>query len=124
MGRYIARRFLDMLVVLLVVSVITFTLMHAVPGGPFSREHALPAETIAILNARYHLDDPLYLQFLNYINDVMVPHLTTQAPTNSLMDDYLVNVKFGPVWFRWMNFGPSYRSRSRTVNDKIGRAHV
>ncbi len=29
----------------------------------------------------------------------------------------MVNVKVGPVWFRWMNFGPSFTSRSRTVND-------
>lgn len=117
MGRYIARRLLYLIVVLLVVSIITFGLMHAVPGGPFSREKALPEETIKVLNARYHLDDPLYLQYLHYVNNVMIPHITTVAPTNSLMDDYLVSIKIGPVWFRWMNFGPSYKSRSRTVND-------
>ena len=38
MGRYIIRRLLYMLVVILVVSMITFGLMHAVPGGPFTRE--------------------------------------------------------------------------------------
>ena len=44
MGRYIVRRLLWMIVVLFVVSVITFGLMHAVPGGPFDREKALPQE--------------------------------------------------------------------------------
>jgi len=43
MGRYIIRRLLYMLAVLLVVSIITFILMHSVPGGPFTREKALPA---------------------------------------------------------------------------------
>lgn len=117
MGRYIVRRLLYLIVVLLVVSIITFGLMHAVPGGPFSREKALPEETIKVLNARYHLDDPLWKQYTHYVYEVMIPHITTKAPTTSLLDDYLINIKLGSVWFRWMNFGPSYKSRSRTVND-------
>jgi ABC-type dipeptide/oligopeptide/nickel transport system permease component len=117
MGRYIVRRLLYMLVVILVVSVITFGLMHAIPGGPFSREKALPAATLKVLNERYHLDDPLWKQYVDYINNVLVPHITTKPPSTSLSDDFLINVKIGSVWVRWMNFGPSYRSRSRTVND-------
>jgi len=117
MGRYIIRRLLYMVVVLLVVSLITFGLMHAVPGGPFTREKALPEDTIKVLNERYHLDDPLWKQYLDYIYAVMVPHITTTPPSNSLQDDFLLNVNVGSIWFRWMNFGPSYRSRSRTVND-------
>jgi ABC-type dipeptide/oligopeptide/nickel transport system permease component len=91
--------------------------MHAVPGGPFSREKKLPDQTIKILNERYHLDDPLWLQYVDYLYSTMVPHVTTVAPTYSLLDDFLVNVRVGSVWFRWMNFGPSMHSRSRTVND-------
>jgi ABC-type dipeptide/oligopeptide/nickel transport system permease component len=117
MGRYIARRLLYLLAVVLVVSVITFSLMHAVPGGPFSREKKLPDETVKILNERYHLDDPLYVQYFNYVYAVFIPHITTTPPSNSLLDDFMVNVKIGPVWVRWMSFGPSYTSRSRTVND-------
>lgn len=117
MGRYIARRLLYLLVVLFVVSLITFGLMHAVPGGPFDREKALPEEIMANLAARYHLDEPLYMQYGRYVYDVMVPRLTLKPPSTSLQDDFLINVKIGSVWFRWMNFGPSYSSRSRTVND-------
>ena len=117
MGRYIARRLLYMIVVVLVVSIITFGMMHAIPGGPFSRERALPAATIKILNERYHLDDPLWQQYVDYINNVLVPHITTKPPSASLSDDFLINIKIGKIWFRWMNFGPSFRSRSRTVND-------
>jgi oligopeptide transport system permease protein len=117
MGRYIVRRLLYMLVVLVVVSFITFGLMHAVPGGPFTREKPLPAETIKILNERYHLDDPLWKQYLDYLNSTMIPHITTVAPSNSLLDDFMVNINVGSVWIRWMNFGPSFTSRSRTVND-------
>ena len=123
MGRYIVRRLLYMMVVLLVVSLITFILMHAVPGGPFTKEKALPAETIKILNARYHLDDPLWKQYADYVYSTMIPHITTVGPTTSLLDDFMINAKVGPVWIRWMNFGPSFTSRSRTVND-IFRANL
>src|SRR5512145_1762694 len=117
MGRYIIRRLLYMLVVILVVSMITFGLMHSIPGGPFTREKALPAETLKILNERYHLDDPYWKQYANWVYNVLIPHITTTPPTNALADDFLLNAKVGSVWFRWMNFGPSYKSRSRTVND-------
>ena len=117
MGRYIVRRLLYMIVVILVVSIITFGLMHAIPGGPFSREKALPAATIEILNERYHLNDPLWKQYLDYINNCLIPHVTKTPPSTSLSDDNLVNIKIGSVWIRWMNFGPSFKSRSRTVND-------
>lgn len=117
MGRYIARRMLDLLVVLLVVSAITFGLMHAVPGGPFDREHRLPDEIIAILESHYHLDEPLVMQYGRYLWDVSIPRITTTPPGTSMQDDFLISFHVGRVWFRWMNFGPSYRSRSRTVND-------
>jgi ABC-type dipeptide/oligopeptide/nickel transport system permease component len=117
MGQYIVRRLLYMVVVILVVSIITFGLMHAIPGGPFSREKKLPEETLKVLNERYHLDDPLWKQYLDYIYNVLIPHVTTTPPSNSLQDDFMVNIEVGSVWIRWMNFGPSFKSRSRTVND-------
>jgi oligopeptide transport system permease protein len=117
MGRYIIRRLIYLVGVLLVVSIITFGLMHAIPGGPFDKEKKLPDEIIANLNARYHLDKPLFIQYSSYMYEVFIPHITTSKPTGNLQADFLINVKVGPVWFRWMNFGPSYSSRSRTVND-------
>lgn len=122
MGKFIVRRFLWMLLVLFVVSVITFGLMHAVPGGPFSREKPLPEATIAQLNEKYHLDEPLVTQYLYYISDILVPRVTTGRIPPSASEDYLFNLSL-PAMFgeeaalRWMNFGPSYRARGRSVND-------
>jgi ABC-type dipeptide/oligopeptide/nickel transport system permease component len=118
MGRYIIRRLLWLVVVLFAVSLITFGLMHAVPGGPFAREKALPQEILDNLNARYHLDEPLPMQYLRYVYDILIPQLSSSPPGVSQLDDALINIKVGAkLWVKWMNFGPSYHSRSRTVND-------
>ena len=89
MARFVVRRLLWLVPVLLFVSLVTFVLLHAVPGGPFDREKVLPAEIIANLNRYYGLDDPLPKQYIDYIGRVVTR----------------------------FDFGPSYSSRSRTVND-------
>jgi ABC-type dipeptide/oligopeptide/nickel transport system permease component len=98
MGRYIIRRILWMIPVLVFISVITFALSHAVPGGPFSREKVLPAEVIANLNKFYGLDQPLWKQYTDYMG-------LTRNPSGEF-----AGVLEG-------KFGPSFKSRSRTVND-------
>jgi ABC-type dipeptide/oligopeptide/nickel transport system permease component len=118
MTQYIIRRMFRNLVVIVLVALITFLLMHAVPGGPFDKEKALPKEIIANLNARYHLDQPLPKQFALYLYDVLIPRLSSTKPGLSLQDDFLITVKVGDqLYIKWMNFGPSYTSKSRTVND-------
>jgi len=117
-GRYVIRRLLWLIGVLFVVSLITFGLMHSVPGGPFDREKALPEEIIANLNARYHLDEPLPVQYLLYVYEALVPQLSHKTPGVSQLDDGMINIRVGEgLWLKWMNFGPSYVSRTRTVND-------
>lgn len=117
MINYIIRRVLYMLVVLFVVAGITFTLMHSVPGGPFDKEKKLPPEIQANKEKYYHLDDPLPIQFFSYLSRVTIPRITTTPPSLQTDDDYLVTLKAGGYWLKWMNFGPSYASRNRTVND-------
>ncbi len=117
MTAYIVRRLIYMLVVLLVVAGITFLLMHAVPGGPFDKEKPLPAQIKANIEARYHLDEPLSTQFFAYLSAVALPHVTAEPPSRSVDDDFLINIPLGGYWFKWMNFGPSYVTVSRTVND-------
>jgi oligopeptide transport system permease protein len=67
MGSYIIRRLLFLIPVLLFVTLITFTLMHIAPGGPWDREKKLPEAVQANLNAKYHLDDPLPVQYGYYL---------------------------------------------------------
>mgnify|MGYP001213007553 CR=1 FL=1 len=118
MTQYIIRRMFWNALVIVVISMITFLLMHAVPGGPFDKEKALPQEIIDNLNKRYHLDEPLYQQYARYVGEILVPSISTVKPGTSLLDDALINIPVGEgKWLKWMNFGPSYKSRSRTVND-------
>ena len=120
MGKFIVQRFLWMVLVLFLVSVTTFALMHAVPGGPFSRDKPLPAQTLAQLNKKYNLDAPVVVQYVDYIGDILIPVVMTGRQTKSLDHDYLISLplNFGDnTTFRWINFGPSFKSISRTVND-------
>ena len=87
---YLTRRLLWIIPVLFAVSVITFVLMHAVPGGPWAREKALPDAVEARLNAEYGLDKPLYEQYLVWAGGFVTGDL-----------------------------GPSYRYQDRTVNDIV-----
>ncbi len=95
MVSYIIRRLLWTIPTLLVISLITFFLAHAIPGGPFAGpelKHMSP-ETIANLRKFYHLDDPIWKQY----------------------GDYLWHLVRGDL-------GPSYADRGRTVNEIIGQA--
>jgi ABC-type dipeptide/oligopeptide/nickel transport system permease component len=117
MTNYIIRRLLYLFVVIFVVSAITFTLMYAVPGGPFDRDKPLPSDVKESLEKVYNLDDPVIVQYANYVQNVFIPKFTKIKPTGDVDDDYLITVQIGSVWFRWMNFGMTYSSRGRTVND-------
>ncbi|OGO06009.1 MAG: peptide ABC transporter permease [Chloroflexi bacterium RBG_13_56_8] len=98
MARYIARRILWTFPVLLFISILTFLLMHAVPGGPFDREKPLPDEIVENLNSHYGLDQALWKQYTDYMG-------FTRNPAGEY------------AGLLQGQFGPSYDSRSRTVND-------
>ena len=61
---FLVRRFLWLLVTLWVVFTISFFLMHAAPGGPFSSERKPPPGVEDLFNQRYDLDLPLWQQYL------------------------------------------------------------
>lgn len=70
MGRFIANRVVSMFVTLLLVITITFFLMHAIPGGPFTREKTLPPAVVKALEAKYNLDQPLWRQYVDYLDGI------------------------------------------------------
>jgi len=65
--RYVTRRLFAVIPTLFVVATAAFVLLRLVPGGPFDADRAIPAEVQAQLDARYHLQDPLYKQYLDWL---------------------------------------------------------
>ncbi|MCI2068820.1 MAG: ABC transporter permease [Bacilli bacterium] len=64
---YILKRLGMSIITILSVITITFWSMQAIPGGPFASEKALSEVTLAILNEKYGLNDPLGTQYLRYL---------------------------------------------------------
>ncbi len=69
MGGYLVRRILWLIPVLLVVSLITFVLMHLVPGGPWSTDKAVARGVQAAIDRQYHLNDPVWQQYARWVFD-------------------------------------------------------
>jgi oligopeptide transport system permease protein len=67
---YILRRVAGFAPVLFVVVSLSFFMMRLAPGGPFDQERALPDQVRANIESRYHLDEPLWRQYLRYLGDV------------------------------------------------------
>ncbi len=71
MGRYVMKRLVSMVITLFLITTITFVLMHSIPGGPFTGEKKLPPQIEAALKAKYHLDEPVFKQYTNYLGNIL-----------------------------------------------------
>jgi ABC-type dipeptide/oligopeptide/nickel transport system permease component len=102
MTRYIVGRLFSLLFVIIVVSMITFLLMHSVPGGPFDEtEQPLPAAAKANILRKYGLDKPIWQQYLKYMShavrfDFGIPY---QQPTTT------VAALIGNTWMTTVQVG-------------------
>jgi len=94
MTRYIIRRVLWFIPVVLAITFATFALVRAIPGGPFdaSGTRAVPDYIVGNLEEVYHLDEPLWQQFARYVWNVM-----------------------------HFDFGPSFTYQTQTVSDLIAQ---
>lgn len=89
---YLVKRLGSMAVTLLVIITLTFFLMHSIPGSPFNEERATSEAVQKNLESYYHLDEPLYVQYVLYLKSVAT-----------------------------FDFGPSIKKSSQTVNEMLGR---
>ena len=93
MFRFILRRLLETIPVLLAVATIAFFLVRLAPGGPFDEEKAVPEEIRKNIEAHYGLDKPLVMQYFDYLGSLLQGDL-----------------------------GPSYKYPNRSVNEIIAEA--
>ena len=70
-GTYLLKRIIGAFVVMWAIITITFMLMHAIPGGPFTEEKKLPPQIKATIEATYHLNDPVWVQYTDYMKHVV-----------------------------------------------------
>jgi oligopeptide transport system permease protein len=68
---YLFRRLGGAIPTLFIIIAGTFFMMRLAPGGPFARERVVPPEVEANLMKAYHLDEPLWQQFLRYLNGLI-----------------------------------------------------
>jgi dipeptide transport system permease protein len=92
MGTYLIKRLLAMVITLWLIVTLTFFLMHAIPGSPFNEERNTSEIVQQNLEAHYHLDEPLLVQYSLYLKSLVT-----------------------------LDFGPSITQPSQTVNDLLGR---
>ncbi|MDQ7247120.1 oligopeptide ABC transporter permease OppB [Dongia sedimenti] len=71
MLNFFLRRLGGAIPTLFIIIAISFFMIRLAPGGPFARERQVPPEVLAALNRQYHLDEPLWQQFLRYIGDLL-----------------------------------------------------
>lgn len=71
MWSYTFRRILAAIPTLLAVITVCYLLLHMTPGGPFDGERKVSEAVLANLQAKYHLDLPLWQQYLYYLNSLL-----------------------------------------------------
>ncbi len=71
MWSYTLRRAMATLPTLLAVITVCYLMLHATPGGPFDGERKVSAAVLANLQAKYHLDLPLWQQYLLYLKGLL-----------------------------------------------------
>ena len=119
MGRFLIRRLLWLIPVMLAVAVITFVLMHAAPGGPFDKDpnqRQIDPTTKRQLNAQFGLDKEVWFDFPALMQGNIAGFFDTQFIT------YMVGGTINGKWrcgFICGNMGPSFRQRGMTVQDIV-----
>lgn len=105
MGRYLFRRLIQVPIVLWILVTISFFLMRAAPGGPFSMDKQVDPDIKKRMEEKYHLDKPIMVQYWRFLEDLSPIHLRSReghfAP--------------GPGF----DLGPSFKNKSMTVNEVI-----
>ncbi len=94
MSRYLTRRLLTLIPAWFGVTLLAFAFVHSIPGGPFDTGAVRPPATTAILEAHYHLDKPLPLQYLLYMRGVLTGDLGESIVEPGLKVSTIITQRF------------------------------
>lgn len=70
--KYLSKRVFYMIITLFLIATITFFLMKLLPGSPYANEEKLTDAQIALMNQKYGLDKPVFVQYLIYLKGLLV----------------------------------------------------
>lgn len=93
MGQYTVRRLLQMIPVIIGTTFIIFAMVWALPGDPFAGkcgDRPCPEAYIAEQTARYNLDDPLVLQYVKYMGNLVTGDLGETFRGTQVIDELAV----------------------------------
>ena len=71
MLKYTLKRFFSMIITLFLIATLTFFLMNAIPGDPFSLERDTPQVIRDSLNQQYGLDKPVVERYFRYMGNLL-----------------------------------------------------
>src|SRR5215216_3786878 len=108
MLRFVLRRLIVMVPLVLLVLTITFFMVNLAPGSPFSKERTLSPEIEANLNAKYGFDQPRAVQYARFMARMIGFTYNTETHNYS--------------WHPYPDFGDSTKYKDRRVNDIIKEA--
>jgi oligopeptide transport system permease protein len=101
---YLVRRLLLALPTMAIVYTVAFLLVHATPGGPwYHAEKPLAPQVIENIRAKYHLTDPLWKQYAQYLRDALHGSLgpsyvnTARDVSEIIADFFPVSIQLGMV---------------------------
>ncbi len=115
MIRFLTHRFMWLVITLFVVTTVSFVLMRFVKGGPLDGERELDPALKANIEASYHLDWPMWKQFLQYTGPINLDEYGMFGSGETKGTQPFTGVLTG-------DFGPSFRYKDFTVNDIIGQS--
>ena len=93
--KYIFKRIFYMIITLFLIATITFFLMKLLPGSPYANEENLTDAQLQIMNAKYGLDKPVWMQYLIYLGGLVRLDLGMSFQYNSTVLN-LLSSRVGP----------------------------
>lgn len=94
MLKYILKRLLSSIITIWFVITVTFFLIHAIPGGPFTSDRKIPPAIEQNLKAKYGLDKPLGVQYERYLISLIHGDLGLSMNTDGLTVNQLIATLF------------------------------
>ena len=94
-SKYILKRIFYMIVTLFLIATITFFLMKLLPGSPYANEENLTDAQLQIMNAKYGLDKPVWMQYFIYLGGLVRLDLGMSFQYNSTVLN-LLSSRIGP----------------------------